>query len=205
MTRGAAIAVLLGFGALLLYAGRAAAGTMVSPDAVPWLPPGDPSAAAPDESMVTNANATAAQRVAAFLAMIRQFESSGQYNVLYGGQTFSDFSAHPDVKVPFFNPKTQKQDYSTAAGAYQINYPTWSTVVQPGTGLVAFDPASQDAAAVYLLQVDGAYDSIVAGDIDTALQIASKRWASLPYSSAQQNPVSVASAMDAFSNFLADV
>ena len=135
--------------------------------------------------------------VQAFLAMIRRFESNGDYNVLYGGGHFQDMSHHPDVHVPFYNPATGKDDYSTAAGAYQFNYPTWLEV-QTVAALPDFSQSSQDIAAVWLLKIRGVLPDILAGNFDKALQSASRIWASLPGSTAGQNPQSYASAYNAY-------
>lgn len=154
---------------------------------------------------MSNVTASPEQRVAAFLALIRKFESNGDYYVLYGGGHFDDASRHPNIRVPFTNPATGKSDYSTAAGAYQINYPTWSTEIQPELDLPDFTPPSQDLAAEQILRNIGAYDAAAAGDIDRALRLASKRWASLPYSTAQQHPRTIQLAMDTFTDFLTSI
>lgn len=139
--------------------------------------------------LINGADALKNDNVQALLAMIRKFESNGAYDVIYGGTTFSDYSKHPQVRIPFFNPATQKNDYSTAAGAYQINFPTWKMILgYAGNG--DFSPASQDAAAVWLLKINGALAAIVDGDFDTAVKLASKTWASLPYTDSKQNHVS---------------
>lgn len=147
--------------------------------------------------LINGADALKNANVQALLAMIKKFESDGKYNVLYGGGTFADYSKHPQVRVPFFNPATQKPDYSTAAGAYQINFPTWSTVLKYA-GAGDFSPASQDAAAVWLLKLNGALAAIMDGDFDTAIRLASKTWASLPYTASKQNHVSQAAAQLAY-------
>lgn len=195
------LAALAGIG-LALVASRALASGSFSfgpnVDTIPYLPP-DPSQQGNVEMDLSNTDPNA--RVPAFLAMIRKFEANGQYNVLYGGGHFSDYSKHPDVKVPFTD-GAGNRNYSTAAGGYQINYPTWSSEIQPVLDLPDFTPPSQDAAAIYLLQKIGVVDALNAGDFDTALRLASKRWASLPYSTANQNPQTVADASDTFTNFL---
>ena len=143
--------------------------------------------------MIDNEDALANSNVQAFLAMIRKFESNGRYDVIYGGQRFADFSKHPNVRIPFTNPKTGKSDYSTAAGAYQFNYPTWNYVLSlAGSG--DFSPASQDNACVWLLKVIGALEPIMQGDFETGIRLASQRWASLPYTDSMQNHVSLAAA-----------
>ena len=140
--------------------------------------------------MIDGNDALNNSNVRAFLAMIREFESRGKYNVIYGGSTFNDYSKHPQVRIPFFNPRTQKNDISTAAGAYQITWPTWNTILN-NAGSGDFSPASQDAAAVWLLKLNGSLAPIVEGDFDTAIKASSRTWASLPYTTSKQNHVSV--------------
>lgn len=135
--------------------------------------------------------------VRAFLAMIRQFESAGRYDVIYGGQRFTDYSQHPNVRVPFEDPRTGKMNYSTAAGAYQITNPTWKTILN-NAGSGDFTPASQDAAAVWLLKLNGSLADIVDGDFRTALEKASSVWASLPYSTSKQPSVSLDKALASY-------
>lgn len=129
---------------------------------------------------------------AAFLALIREFESNGRYNVMYGGQTFSSFAAHPRVAVPINIPGYEGK-YSTAAGAYQFIFSTWENQ-RVKLGLPDFSPASQDAAALGLLADIGALAHIDAGNLDAAMRLAAQQWASLPYSPAKQNPKSIAAA-----------
>lgn len=132
------------------------------------------------------------KNVQAFLATIRHTESGGDYRILYGGSHFSDFATHPDQKIYFFNEATQKEDFSTAAGAYQINHPTWLLWrVLPGTPQ-DFSPATQDYLAVNGLKLIGALPDIIAGNFAAAIDIASGTWASLPGSRAKQHPVSFA-------------
>jgi len=142
---------------------------------------------------------TAAQNnnMQAFLALIRKFESGGRYDVIYGGKTFSDYSRHPNIRVPFQNPATGNQDYSTAAGAYQITYTTWLTI-NAALSLPDFSPQNQDNAAILLLSMRGVTPLIVAGNLDAALQKASGTWASLPYSTSGQAKQSVASAQQVY-------
>ena len=148
--------------------------------------------------------------VKAFLALIRKPESNGIYNVLFGGGTFDDYSRHPNVRVPFHNPNRAPHadgtpnDYSTAAGAYQINYPTWlviqSFAALEGIVLQDFSPESQDIAAVLLLKLDGALPLILHGHFSEALFEASGGdnglwgWASLPGSNSGQHQITLASA-----------
>lgn len=143
------------------------------------------------EDALNNAN------VQAFLAMIRKFESAGRYNVIYGGTTFDNFETHPNIRVPFLDPRTGKQNISTAAGAYQITWSTWQTVLKmAGNG--DFSPESQDRAAVWLLKMNGSLADIIDGDFTAAIRKASKLWASLPFTDSKQSHVSIEKAYAAY-------
>jgi muramidase (phage lysozyme) len=150
------------------------------------------------QSLTINPNdALKNPNVQAILATVRRFESNGDYSVLYGGGHFSDFSKHPNIRVPFVNKNKalhadgSPNDYSTAAGAYQINHPTyllWSAV--PGAP-TDFGYAAQDYLAVVGLQLIGALQDVIDGNFFDALATMSGTWASLPGSKAQQNPQSL--------------
>ena len=132
-------------------------------------------------------------KVAAFLAMIRQYESGNDYSVINGGAHFTDFSHHPDVIIP---PGT-----STAAGAYQIIYSTW-VQYSDQYNLTDFSPTSQDQAAYWILNDTGAIDALNVDDIATALADASTQWASLPGSPSGQPQHTVADATNLYFSLL---
>jgi lysozyme len=158
--------------------------------------------------------------VGAFLYMIRASEhvyprdvvNDAAYSIFYGGSRFYDFKDHPVVTgekrgVPLPEAVCKAAGLragcvSTAAGAYQIIRPTWIRL-RDKYGLPDFGKDSQDAAAIYLLVESGAYDLLVAGDIEGAIKKASKIWASLPGNQYQQNPKSLAYAIDRFNEGLA--
>lgn len=128
--------------------------------------------------------------VTAFLAMIRASEGTAQasdpYAVCYGySHTIADFSDHPKItgEWPGVSIANLGPDYagkiSTAAGAYQIIKPTW-VGCKRALALTDFSPASQDAAAVYLIREAGALDAVRAGQFDQAVQLCARQWASLP-------------------------
>lgn len=85
-------------------------------------------------------------------------ESGGRYDVITGGQRFTDFSKHPNVKVPVIDPATGKQRrdsdddlvWSTAAGRYQITKSTWDWLKSQGVYLPDFSEESQDRAFIEL-------------------------------------------------------
>ena len=147
--------------------------------------------------------------VAAFLQLIRTTEGTenngrgwSPYAVPYGyGFQITDYRAHPArlgwPGVPLGAQTCLNAGFpigcvSTAAGAYQFNLPTWESPELPPQP--DFSPASQDRKAIDLLRALGAYDAIVRGDLDTALRLASQRWASLPYATSGQPKVTVAQA-----------
>lgn len=143
---------------------------------------------------------------AAFLYMIRScehrfpddVENDAAYNTFYGGSRFTNMSSHPVLTgekkgVPLPERFCRAAGYSsgvcvsTAAGAYQITKPTWQAVAGKYPPLPDFSPASQDEAALRILASIGALKYVDAGDFATAVQVASKTWASLPGSRAGQH------------------
>ena len=204
-----AIATITGVAAYFLLARQSEAATVNTPES-----PGESTAvsdfealAMPVKTIPANPSTNADANRAAFLAMIRQAEGTANqpnpYAVVYNyAFTIVDFSDHPGnlgwpgVPLP---PETCKNAgltppcVSTAAGAYQIRKATWNPI-KTRLGLPDFSPASQDAAALELLADIKALAAIDADDFDTALRLASALWASLPYSTAQQGPITVAQA-----------
>ena len=124
------------------------------------------------------------QNVQAFLRALRLGEGTSDeagYNRIVGGGTFADDSVHPHIKV--FLPKYQV--YSTAAGAYQITFPTWTGLCKQ-YAFPDFSPESQDEAAVALIAERHALDDVIAGNLASAVQKCAAEWASLPGSTAGQ-------------------
>ena len=158
--------------------------------------------------------------LSAFLFMIRSTEhvyprdviGDAAYSIFYGGSKFSSFRDHPVITgekkgVPLPDAMCAAAGLkpgcvSTAAGAYQLIKPTWVRL-RDKLNLPDFSPLSQDRAAVGLLEEIGAVDLIYAGDIEGAIHKASRIWASLPGSTAQQNPKALAYAMNRFDEGLA--
>lgn len=156
--------------------------------------------------------------VNAFLYMIRRAEhraadvaTGADYGTFYGGGRFKDFSDHP-VNTGEKSGVRLRPDQcralgfingicvSTAAGAYQFIKPTWNMLRAGPPRLPSFSPEDQDLAAMRLLDRIGALALINAGDIEGAITVASKQWASLPGSSAKQNPRSLDEVMAFFND-----
>lgn len=134
--------------------------------------------------------------IAAFLMMIRHCEGTDGkdgYRTLFSYQYFDDYSKHPNIliKANGYN--------STAAGAYQINYPTWLDI-QKRISLPDFSPASQDAAAIQLIKMQGAYNDVLAGNFEAAVNKCAARWASLPGSPYSQPTKALATAKQYYLN-----
>lgn len=116
-------------------------------------------------------NSVAWNNLRAFLAVIRDGESTGNYFALVGGGEFEDDSAHPKISEGWPGITRADGRLTTAAGAYQITFTTYQSL---GGG--AFDPESQDRMAIRLLMRRGAYDLICAGDIQRAVSLLRDEW-----------------------------
>jgi len=155
----------------------------------------------------------AGTNVDALMAVIREHESRHRYDATYAdnvtGFRITDFSDHPGnlgwkgVRLgdstciaAGFSPGC----VSTAAGAYQFIKPTWNGLVSR-YGFPDFTNGSQDAAAFALLQEIGAVELVQAGDIEGALRLASKQWASMPYSTSGQPKANLQTVLDEFQSF----
>ncbi|HGL6718389.1 glycoside hydrolase family 104 protein [Burkholderia contaminans] len=126
-----------------------------------------------DSSPAPSYTSDPSANVSAFLYMLRMGESSNRYNVISGGQTFSNYSWHPNIVG---------SAGTTASGAYQFVYETWNRLAGEA-GLTDFTPASQDAAAVQYLSDLGAMPYVEAGDVQGAWTQINARgtvWQALP-------------------------
>lgn len=131
----------------------------------------------------------------AFLAMIRHVESSDKYNVIAGGDTFSDYREHPFI----LNPGRNKPIGTTASGAYQMVVGTWR-MARDALGLTDFSPGSQDKAAIWILQNKrkGSYDAVIQGDIRRAMELLRNEWEAFDKMLSGQYPITIANAESFF-------
>lgn len=136
-------------------------------------------------------SALSVPNVRAFLRAIRLGEGTADdlgYRRLVGGGEFDSFEKHPRKSVHIV---TAHYDvYSTAAGAYQIIWPTWRGLVSQ-YGFPDFSPQCQDEAAVALIREDHALDAVCDGNVLEAIRLCAKTWASLPGSTAGQRTEAV--------------
>jgi lysozyme len=133
--------------------------------------------------LVAVRGASVSRNVSAFMALIRRVESEDDYGVIAGGVRFDDFSEHPFV-VQW---DRARPIGTTASGAYQMVRGTWM-LARDNLGLTDFSPASQDAAADWLLKYKvpgqnavrpegtGIYGLIEAGRFDEAMAALRLEW-----------------------------
>ncbi|KEF43293.1 MAG: muramidase [Cyanobium sp. CACIAM 14] len=99
--------------------------------------------------------------------------SAAGYRVLYGGGRFGDLRRHPEITV-------RNRYVSAAAGAYQFLPTTWKRASER-LGLRDFGPASQDQAALHLVEERGALGAFDRHGLSAeVLARLSSEWASLP-------------------------
>ena len=103
----------------------------------------------------------------------RQKTRNHGYDVIVGGELFTDYSDHPR-KLVTLNPKLK----STGAGRYQL-FPLVGCLPQAAWP-EDFSPKSQDAVALQQIKERGALPMIDRGDIRQAIDRCSNIWASLP-------------------------
>lgn len=119
----------------------------------------------------------------AYLDTINKAEGSPAPNQLFGYGTVDSLTTHPNTKVYYDNGK----NFSTAAGSYQINAPTW-TEYAAKTGVKDFSEQSQQTVAWkiandnYTNTTNGRdlYTDLQNGNLQSAFVNNSNRWASLP-------------------------
>lgn len=141
--------------------------------------------------------------VSAFLALIRRVEAQDDYGVIAGGERFNNFSEHPFV----LNWERVRPIGTTASGAYQMVRGTWM-LARDNLGLEDFSPASQDAAAAWLLKFKvpgqnvvkpegtGIYQLVEAGRFDDAIAALRLEWEAFDRMLKGQYHVSIAQARE---------
>ena len=103
----------------------------------------------------------------------RQKTRNHGYDVIVGGELFTDYSDHPR-KLVTLNPKLK----STGAGRYQLLSRWWMPTAS--SRIERLSPKSQDAVALQQIKERGALPMIDRGDIRQAIDRCSNIWASLP-------------------------
>jgi muramidase (phage lysozyme) len=116
--------------------------------------------------------------LSAFLAVLRACEGTAGpygYRTLFGGAMFDGYDDHPRISV------TASGYTSTAAGAYQILAGSWDDYRAKTSAGKSFDPAAQDAYAVWAIRDKRkALADVEAGRLEEAIAKCNKEWASLP-------------------------
>lgn len=137
----------------------------------------------------------------AFLHALRLGEGTrgeAGYRTLFGGELFESFADHPRRVV-------KKSGYkSSAAGAYQFLRRTWDEVAET-LWLPDFSPPSQDVAAVFLINRRGALEAVLNGEVQRAVHLCRKEWASLPGSPHGQPTVAMDRFMAEYESKLAEI
>ena len=103
----------------------------------------------------------------------RQKTRNHGYDVIVGGELFTDYSDHPR-KLVTLKPKTQINRRRTLPASFPLVY-----CHRKQLGLL-FSPKSQDAVALQQIKERGALPMIDRGDIRQAIDRCSNIWASLP-------------------------
>jgi muramidase (phage lysozyme) len=127
-------------------------------------------------------DALANANVKAFLAVIRAGEGTADqdgYRRHFGGALFDSFADHPRKAITAGLGKNKYA--STAAGAYQFLSRTFDEC-KAALSLPDFSPASQDLAAVFLIDRRKALQDVIDGRIEDAIRKCAREWASLPTS-----------------------
>ncbi len=145
------------------------------------------------------------QNLEAFLWAIRHAEGTAGpdgYRTMFGGALFDGWADHPRRAVQFTD-RAGRRLWTSAAGAYQfmavspteggrttaVN--TWDRLKYK-LALPDFSPASQDRAAVALIDEAGALMDVRAGRFAVAVDKVRRIWASLPGAGYQQGERSLA-------------
>jgi len=145
------------------------------------------------------------QNVQAFLHMIRVGEGTADadgYRRRFGGAMLADLSDHP--RNALTAGLGAKRYISSASGAYQFLTQTWNECAK-ALDLKDFSPASQDVAAVWLIDRRKALDDVLAGRTEAAIAKCAREWASLPGSPYGQPTKTLAQALTAYRTRLGQI
>lgn len=127
--------------------------------------------------MTPIANKALEPNVIKFLMLITFCEGTDRdktpYNELFGFSNFTGYEKHPNILIKTRNYR------STAAGRYQILYPTWMYLKSKYKNLT-FSPVDQDKMAVILIKEQRAYNDVLAGHWEQAIAKVNDCWASMP-------------------------
>ena len=143
----------------------------------------------------------------AFLTAVSRCEGTDGldgYRALFGytparnAPVFDGYVDHPNIRMTFKQTDGQ-QKITTAAGRYQINYPTWRNL-KMRYGYVDFTPATQDDAALRLIEEHGALADVDAGNFLSAIDKCAACWASLPASMYPQPTRTLQFALNAYTS-----
>ena len=138
-------------------------------------------------------NALKTTNMQAVQAMVMRAEGTANqpdpFRVCYGYKhTIFNLTEHPAVSGEWKGEKLSATQckgagfgpgcVSTAAGAFQINKPTWLEAKR-ALSLPDFTEASQRKAFAWIVGQQGATSAVERGDIQSVIKLIAKRWASL--------------------------
>lgn len=158
-------------------------------------PRDDPMGIGAQEGAAGGGLDSSGSNMAAMLAVIRAVESRDNYYIIAGGDRFTDTREHPFV----LNPQRRRPLGTTASGAYQMVVGTW-TMARDALGLRDFSPASQDAAAAWIIQYKrpASYAYVLAGRFADALAALRREWEAFDKMLSGTYPVTLAQAASIF-------
>lgn len=130
----------------------------------------------------------------AFSKVIRHCEGTADakgYARLFGGANFASFNDHPRIYFQHGGSRT------SAAGAYMVTATTFDWV-KSIIKIEDFTPPNQDKIYIYLLKYRKAYDHVVLGNIQKAIELLRKEWTSLPGAGQNQNHNSLTAVLNIY-------
>lgn len=147
--------------------------------------------------------------IQAALMTIRKCEGTDAqdgYRYLFGSRPdnalrFTEFTTHPNIRKEFKNGKGERL-ITTAAGAYQIIYPTFVMLCK-GYGFTNFEPHTQDLMAVALFDCVNMLNAVSEGKFfdPHVLDGLNDQWASLPGAGYNQPEKSIATVKEWYKKY----